>query len=329
MIGCCVIIIHMEKEITKPMLERLVHIHNKIVNKTYPNTKELSKFLEVSIPTVSRDIEFLRDRFNAPIAYDRAINGYYYTEKFTLPLNSLSSADMEVLVSAKVLLAHFSDTPLHKKLCDIIDFLMPDQKDSSMMNRIAIKPARQAFYDKEIWNTIYKAMKTNSVLYITYKGLWQEETKRRVRPYQLLMDDGAVYLLGFCELRGEERIFSLCRMKEVIITDDTFTLPSDYDYSTRCDGGKFGFYFTNNKKHFKIRFFGVGKQAVKEQLWADDQKFTDGKNYVDLIFTSNQEKKILHWVLSQGYNVLPLEPESLVKEWKTSIKKMSDMAGLN
>ena len=78
---------------TKPnhqMLERLIYIHKRIKAGKYPNCTFLSKKLECSIPTINRDIEFLRDRFLAPIEYDSAKKGYYYTQEYNMPLNSIS-----------------------------------------------------------------------------------------------------------------------------------------------------------------------------------------------------------------------------------------------
>lgn len=317
--------------LTRPMLERIVVIHEKIKDGLYPSTSKLADCLEVATATISRDVQFLRDRFYAPIAYDSAHRGYYYSENFELPLNVLSNSDMEVLTSAKVLFSHFEGTPIHDQLCSIIDYLAPnDKNDSAMINRIATPPVSKAFYDKSIWKDIYNAMKTNQVIEFDYNGLWRaEQTHRRVHPYQLVMDDGQVYLLGFSEERNAERIFSLTRMSNMVITEDKFELPDNYDFSKRCGGGKFGFYFQEDKTKFKLRFMGIAQQVVKERLWADDQVIEDKGDYVELTFTSNQQKKILDWVLSQGYTVKPLEPEWFVEFWKDSILKMSKLAGIN
>jgi len=75
--------------VTHLMLERLVGIHKKIKSGSYPNTRQLAEEFNEGkgIATISRDIEFLRDRFGAPIEYDSAHRGYYYTEDFEMPLN--------------------------------------------------------------------------------------------------------------------------------------------------------------------------------------------------------------------------------------------------
>ena len=59
------------------MLERISHIHRKIRSGCYPNTKQLAFELESGIATISRDLDYMRDRMFAPIEYDFTHKGYY------------------------------------------------------------------------------------------------------------------------------------------------------------------------------------------------------------------------------------------------------------
>ena len=76
------------------MLERFKVIHKKIQSGAYPNTENLRQACidilgldnKLSIATISRDLEYLRNSMEAPIEYNRYENGYYYTEEFELKL---------------------------------------------------------------------------------------------------------------------------------------------------------------------------------------------------------------------------------------------------
>lgn len=107
------------------MLERLVGIHKKIKSGTYPNTRQLAEEFNSGkgIATISRDIEFLRDRFGAPIEYDHAHRGYFYTSDFEMPLNAISADTMISLFAAKILLSRFSTSPLYGDICHAINLL--------------------------------------------------------------------------------------------------------------------------------------------------------------------------------------------------------------
>ena len=316
--------------LTRPMLERIIKIHEKIKSGSYPCTRKLAKKLEVGTSTISLDIDYLRDRCEAPIEYDSSRRGYYYTEPFELPFTGLSESDMEVLTSAKILLSHFEGSPIYDELFSVINFLVPNDKNNSpMINRISVPPISTTSYDKSVWKDIYDAMKTNQIIEFDYNGLRRpEQTHRRVHPYQLVMNEGQVYIFGFSEERDAERIFNLARLSNLVITKDQFELPENYDFLQRSNEGRFGSYYQSDKTQFKIRFFGIMKQVAKERKWSDDQKIDDQGDYVDLTFTSNQQLNVLHWILSLGYSAKPLEPEWFVGFWKDTIIKSAKLAGI-
>ena len=70
-----------QKAQEKVVLRRLKAIDSELRKNTYPNSSFLAQKLEVSVRTISRDIEELKLFYNAPIAFDKGKNGYYYTEK--------------------------------------------------------------------------------------------------------------------------------------------------------------------------------------------------------------------------------------------------------
>ena len=69
---------------TRFMFERYRSILNAVRSGSYPNTSQLARLLEVSMSTVSRDIEFLRERMGCPIEYDFYRKGYHCSESFRL-----------------------------------------------------------------------------------------------------------------------------------------------------------------------------------------------------------------------------------------------------
>jgi Ankyrin repeats (3 copies) len=78
----------------KPQLHRLLALDRLIRDGKYPNALTFAREWEVSQKTIQRDIEFLRDMLGAPIKYDRAQNGYYYTDQqwdFLAPVRQVKS----------------------------------------------------------------------------------------------------------------------------------------------------------------------------------------------------------------------------------------------
>jgi predicted DNA-binding transcriptional regulator YafY len=82
----------------KPRLFRLHRIDALLRQGGFPNATTLAEVLEVCSRTVQRDIEFLRDRMDAPVEFDRRRNGYYYTEPtFSLPAMTLREDELQAL----------------------------------------------------------------------------------------------------------------------------------------------------------------------------------------------------------------------------------------
>ncbi len=64
---------------SRPPLERMLRIHQALQAGGFPNASKLARELEVSTKSIHRDIEFMRDRLNLPIEFNKASNGYFYT----------------------------------------------------------------------------------------------------------------------------------------------------------------------------------------------------------------------------------------------------------
>ena len=74
---------------------RIQWLHKKLLSGSYPNSHRIAERFGISPRQAQRDLDFLRKNLHAPIAYDSQKRGFYYTEKFTLPL--LLSSDNDEL----------------------------------------------------------------------------------------------------------------------------------------------------------------------------------------------------------------------------------------
>lgn len=314
------------------MLERLSKIHAKIKSGCYPNTKQLAFDNEVSVPTISRDIEFLRDRFGAPICYDATQRGYYYEEDFEMPLNMISSKDVMFLSLVKQLMTQYEGSPIYSEISSIIDFLTDSQGigKSDFIKRVAAPPLPKVVVNEDDWNKVIQSLKENTLLQFDYNGRWRTETTHRmVHPYQVLLQDGMYYVFGFDENankgKGGERLFNLSRMKNIENINKTFNLPENFEFTSRCGGGRFGAFKEAKKEKFEIDFYDDARQFVKDCIWADDQEIIDSEeeNMTTIKFTSSQSDKVFEWVLSQGVRAHPVAPESFVARWKNEIQKLN------
>lgn len=333
-----------ERAMNKKMLQRLIFIHNEIKSGRYPTCEKLKERYEkqtgltVGIATIYRDIKALRLDFRAPLEYDHEKLGYYYMDdNWEFSVNQITANDIFYLSCAKSLLSNFNGSPVYKQIASVIDFVTQTQvgdKDD-LMNRVAMPPLPKVCIKEDVWQVIIDAMRQNTLLQFDYNGRWNTSTTHRlVRPYQVLLQDGMYFLFGFDEKaadgKGAERLFNISRMKKVQATSLTFKIPKDYEFSTRCGGGRFGAFKDEKKVRYEIDFYGSARQFIKDCVWADDQKTKDDDNEdtTTITFTSSQSNKVLEWVLSQGANARPVAPAEFVKSWKEEIRWMMKNAGI-
>ena len=76
-------------------------IFHAIKARDYPTRTGLAGDIEVTTKTIQRDIDFMRDRLNLPIAYNGEHKGYEFTQPVeSFPMVELSEAE---LISAQLL----------------------------------------------------------------------------------------------------------------------------------------------------------------------------------------------------------------------------------
>ena len=75
--------------------DRIQWLHKMISENCYPNAAHLTDKFSISPRQAQRDVEFLRKNLGAPMRYSAIHKGYFYTEKFSLPLVLESENDMD------------------------------------------------------------------------------------------------------------------------------------------------------------------------------------------------------------------------------------------
>jgi predicted DNA-binding transcriptional regulator YafY len=322
----------LRKLLPRPLLARIYFIDRKIASGTYPNTRSLAKEYEVGTATICRDIEFMRDRLDAPIEYSPQHRGFFYAEKtFRLPARFAAAEDMLALGMTKTLLSLYRNTPLYESARRLMDNITAplageesDSRTEPWYEKRILAPLSASYpVDEKIWGAILSGLRENRIIIFEYQRTGREDfMPRRVRPYQLLFDTGVWYLYAYSEERGGIRMFSLSRIRNITITDERFSLPRDYDYNTLADGSYFGVFAGREKEHFRVAFYDDYALWAKERIWAADQKTEDTADGVIVDFTSTQYGKVLEWVLSKGAWAIPLEPVKLVRDWEWNIERM-------
>jgi predicted DNA-binding transcriptional regulator YafY len=319
---------------TRPMLSRIYFIDRKIASGDYPSTRQLAEEYEVGTATISRDIEFLRDRIGAPIEYDSHRRGYYYVDKnYRLPAAFSRPEDLLALGMVKNLITLYRDTPLYSASNELLNSLYAPVAVNGgpgkpwYEDRVVVPPVAAAPVSTVVWDTITAGLRENRIVTFEYLGLNDEDyTSRRVRPYQLLFDNGLWFLYGYAEERRAVRVFSLPRIKNPVLTENFFKLPADFDYRKNNGDSRFGIFAGRKKQQYRIALYEEAVSWAADRQWAADQRIETKAGRCTLSFSSVQFNKVLEWVLSQGCAAKPLEPKELVDAWKDTVRTMGEMA---
>src|SRR5438067_4133958 len=96
---------------SRPPLERMMRMHERLKAGRYPNCRKLADELEVSSKTVQRDIDFMRYRLGLPIEYDQLHFGFYYTEPVeNFPAIEISEGELVALYIGQKALNQYKGT---------------------------------------------------------------------------------------------------------------------------------------------------------------------------------------------------------------------------
>lgn len=317
---------------TRRPLARIHVIHEQLHSGTYPNCSTLAELLEVSTKTIQRDLDFMRDEFGLPLAYDPVRNGYHYTgEVASFPPLQIGVDELMSLFVARKVMASIAGTAVESLLRSGFDRLA---QHASGTVKISWQDLDRAFSvhdngcmipDLGRIELLSTALVKHRKLFFRYTSAKHNRTKARtVRPLHLGQIKGGWYLFAWDEGAGDIRIFALPRIRELEMLKETFAEPAGFDLDEYLKGSM-GLITSPDasERTVVLRFTGYAATLVPERRWHESQKVKpnpDGS--IHLILRLQHTGNIPGWVLSWGGLAEVLEPEDLRKEIRKQARKI-------
>lgn len=170
---------------------------------------------------------------------------------------------------------------------------------------------------------IEQAIKNNEIVNLDYLSNDNIVYSRDIEPYHLFMNGDAWFVIGYCKLVKDYRIFKLCRISKYRVTGcyfkkDSFFNPRDYFSES-------GFRQLPNSDWHRIKIQLYGRSAVraKDYCYGKDQIVTELKDGSTIIEVTMQFKSnIISLVLGFKDECKILEPEWLKEEVRNTAKRM-------
>jgi predicted DNA-binding transcriptional regulator YafY len=177
--------------------------------------------------------------------------------------------------------------------------------------KVGLRPYKPYGRWREMINQIDRAVLDRVRLDMAYLPLrTDKETVRQVDPLKVYYLDGSIYLIGFCHLRGQVRMFVLDRIKMLRLTDERFEPPEDFDLDEFMASS---FKVMHDDLYrVKVRISRQWSRWVGEKIWHESQKMEklpDGG--LEITFKVAGLDEIRMWVLSLAPQARVVEPKEL------------------
>ncbi|GHV89330.1 DNA-binding protein [Spirochaetia bacterium] len=315
----------------KVRINRILMLDEAIRSGAFPSIAKLARKAEVNERTIERDMEYLRDIYQAPIEYDRQKRGYYYSEpNFFIKSIILTEGELFSIALFDRLLDQYRNTPLEAALRQIFDKIVRSMPENvtvdtgALSPQISVIPDHQGQIDPEVFELIFSGLKTKQTVAFEYRPL-QKTTymSRTVDPYHAICQRGNWYFIGHCHDKNEKRMFSFSRIRNATLSGKHFNIPADFNAGAYFD--KQMGVWASSRESCTVELLidsEIGTYAFERQ-WHETQEVTqreDGSVYVK--FTTTQMPEVLRWVLGQGHTVTVLNPPELIEMVSAELDKV-------
>lgn len=282
----------------------------------------LLDMLEVSKATFKRDIEYMRDRLNYPIVWDRETRGYRYEqgredEARNLPGLWFNAQEAYALLMMQAMLSDLQPTllktqiePLKARLRALIESGQHPAEDVERRFRL-LSTGHRAVEARHFEMVATALLSRRRLMLRYYVRARNERSERLVSPQVIVHYRGSWYLGAWCHMRNGLRSFALDAMEEAHLVE----IPAQEVNSQVLEefvGQGYGIFSGSEVQWARLRFSEERARWVAHETWHPKQELnwlTDGRLEMRLPFTDLRE--LTMDVLRHGSHVEALEPPQL------------------
>jgi predicted DNA-binding transcriptional regulator YafY len=302
--------------------ERFYKIDNQLNSKGVVPVADLLEVLEVSLATFKRDIEYMRDRLNSPIVWDRDARGYRYDRGVgagpqALPGLWFNASEAHALLMMQALLSDLQPTllraqvaPLKARLRALIETGQHPAAD--VEHRFRLLHSGQRPVQPQHFETVATALLRRQRLKITYHVRSRnEQSEREVSPQVVVHYKGNWYLVAWCHMRKGLRSFALDSIESAWSMGQEAKEVGRQTLE-RFVGQGYGIFSGEEVQWATLRFSPERARWVAQEVWHPQQTLTplpDGRLDMRLPYTDLRELSMD--VLRHGAHVEALEPPEL------------------
>jgi predicted DNA-binding transcriptional regulator YafY len=302
--------------------DRIFELNRILQSARYPVSRQkLEQELECSRATVKRLIEEMRLYLNAPIVYDRGLNGYRYDpnggEMYELPGLWFNASELHALLAVQQLLEGVQPgllenhlKPLRRKIKSLLE-RQQGMAGESFSDRIRLIRAT-ARPSSPFFTLVAAGLAGRRRLRLIYYNRSNDSiSEREVSPQRLTHYRDNWYLDAWCHLREGLRTFALDAIREVGPRDGP-AREVDRDELDRHFAASYGIFSGQAKHRAVVRFTAHTARWVAREQWHPKQQsrwLDDGRYELTLPYSNPSE--LLMDLLRYGPEVQVVSPPEL------------------
>ncbi|TXH05242.1 MAG: YafY family transcriptional regulator [Nevskiaceae bacterium] len=314
--------------------ERFQRIIRKLHEKRLVTRAEIQDELEISLATFKRDLEYLRDRLEAPIVWDAEQGGYRFDQpasapRYALPGLWFNADEIHALLAMHALIAGMGERVLDSAVAPVLGRVekLLDGGGSTAAEvgrRIrVISPGHRAL-EHDGFGLISQAVLQRKRLHLRYFARGSGETSERdVSPQRLVHYRENWYLDAWCHLRKGIRSFAV----EEILAVKALDVPAKEVPDAELDralGAAYGIFSGAATQTAKLRFTPERARWVRRETWHPAQKGTfDRQGRYTLELPYGDDRELIMDILRHVPEVEVLSPaplrEKLVQRLRESL----------
>ena len=265
--------------------ERLYKLKNWFDSGRCVGREFLLNELGVSAATLKRDLMHLRDRMNAPVIFDRELQGWRLDRlqppvgaQFELPGLWFSAQEIHALLTMQQLLAQLDIggllgphiEPLTARLGKLLGSGAPSKGDLARRIKVHSMAARPMHLPH--FEALGTALLRRQRMVIDYLGRGRgAASQREVSPQRLIHYRDNWYLDAWCHLRNALRSFSVDAVQRVRVLDSAAIEIADTELDAVLGSG-YGIFAGKEVQWATLRFSAERARWVAAETWHPKQR---------------------------------------------------------
>jgi predicted DNA-binding transcriptional regulator YafY len=306
-------------------LHRLLGIIMLLDSRGIMKASNLAKILETSERTIYRDIDILCESGIPIMSVPGPTGGYSFMEGYKINSNVLGSGDVVNLLLSSMGIKSEKNTEMSMQLKNAVIKL--ENSVSKEHKEEIIKAKERFFMDSEPWwgkrienqnvDIIKKSVLNLKKLKVYYKKYNGEVSERIIRPYGAVVKNSEWYVVAFCEVKDEIRVFKCNRLENIEVLDESFIMAQNFYLEEFWENSKQNFVHQASLKKnsivypVKIKFYEEKKGILEgftvhasmkvEDNWVYDIDMLSFQTACNVIFTFSDRIEVLEPVELRDY----------------------------